>query len=320
MTNNDIYNALTEIVLRRVEESRARLAAVPKENKKEKKALIIESEMYNLFLRTGTLHYCYKQGGSESVMNTRRNITARILEYYPHIKKFFSALGEEDKERFYHTFQAEIFMRNQIYEGYLKELHQAENAEDEAALFELRIKVGSFENIFREWEEWRRENGIFPGLFDRKESSFYSGAYSPLVEEVNRIDGYCGYLDMVPNEKSKSIAEYKCAKYRLSTVLRITMMLYHGNRVMKNGCTHLDIDNYLTENPDYLKLCDDASEEDKIDYKLYYGILSYIEKTALDIKAKLALADDWEKIELDEKLGGLMFSKECLDEAWEKRI
>ncbi len=317
MTNNEIYDALIQIVMKRIEDSTARLAAVPKENKREKKALIIESEMYKLFLRAGFL---YSARDNEAVMNTRRNITARLLEHYPHIQKYFSALDEQDKERFYYTFQAEVYMRNQIYEGYLKELHCAEAAGDETALFELRIKAGSLENVFREWEEWRRENGIFPGVFEREESCFYSEAYNPLSVEVDRLNGYCDYLDTLPEEKSRSIAEYKCAKQRLSAVSRIMMMLYHGNRVIKNGCDHIDIDNCLRDNPDYQKLYDGAPEDEKIDYKLYYGIISCIEKTVSDIKAKLQLANDWERTELEEKLGGFIYSKECLDEAWEKRI
>jgi len=33
----------------------------------------------------------------------------------------------------------------------------------------------------------------------------------------------------------------------------------------------------------------------------------------------LSNAGDWEKIELEERIGGLKFAKECLDEAWQRR-
>ena len=34
---------------------------------------------------------------------------------------------------------------------------------------------------------------------------------------------------------------------------------------------------------------------------------------------KLIYATDWEKVELEERIDGLNFAIECLNEAWEKR-
>ena len=34
---------------------------------------------------------------------------------------------------------------------------------------------------------------------------------------------------------------------------------------------------------------------------------------------KIVNATDWEKVELEERIGGLSFAIECLNEAWEKR-
>ena len=38
-----------------------------------------------------------------------------------------------------------------------------------------------------------------------------------------------------------------------------------------------------------------------------------------DLRAKRELASDWERIELDERLGGLAFAQSVLDEAWQAR-
>lgn len=68
-----------------------------------------------------------------------------------------------------------------------------------------------------------------------------------------------------------------------------------------------------------MALYDDAPDKEKRDYALYYGVIVFIESKIAEITAKLPFATDWEKIELEERIGGLLFAKECLDEAWEKR-
>ena len=37
------------------------------------------------------------------------------------------------------------------------------------------------------------------------------------------------------------------------------------------------------------------------------------------LEEKIPSANDWEKIELEERIGGLTFAKNCLDEAWKRR-
>ena len=36
-------------------------------------------------------------------------------------------------------------------------------------------------------------------------------------------------------------------------------------------------------------------------------------------ESRLLNATDWEKVEFEERIGGLRFAKECLSEAWDKR-
>ena len=37
------------------------------------------------------------------------------------------------------------------------------------------------------------------------------------------------------------------------------------------------------------------------------------------LESKLENATDWEKVEIEERIGGLNFAKECLNEAWQRR-
>ena len=57
----------------------------------------------------------------------------------------------------------------------------------------------------------------------------------------------------------------------------------------------------------------------KPDFSMYYGILAFIEKELSFLEDNLHNANDFEKIELEERLDGLKFATVCLDEAWQKR-
>ena len=61
--------------------------------------------------------------------------------------------------------QAEIYMRDQIVNGYYTEYEAAKAAGDEKNIFELRIKIGGCENVFKAWEAWRAEYNVYPGMF-----------------------------------------------------------------------------------------------------------------------------------------------------------
>lgn len=152
-----------------------------------------------------------------------------------------------------------------------------------------------------------------------KESFFYKNASEALFRERDRLISFCETLDKSPKDKKQKIAEYKCAKYRCATVGRICMLLYHGNRVYQSSAIHIDIENRLKQSTDVLAILENASDEEKIDSKLYYGISAIAEDILVDLQKKISVATDWEKIELDERIGGLQFAKACLDEAWQKR-
>ena len=39
----------------------------------------------------------------------------------------------------------------------------------------------------------------------------------------------------------------------------------------------------------------------------------------IKLNEKMQNATDWEKVEIEERIGGLQFAKECLNEAWQRR-
>ena len=152
-----------DIVMEKYNECQCRLDAVPKENKGERKALIMEREMYGLCNRAGLI--VYVTGKREHVLAvTRYRVTGEILQRYPRLNEVFTQLVEEEKLRFVAALQAEIFMRDQIVRGYYTEYEAAKDAEDTEGMFELQIKIGACENAFKAWENWRVQNNVYPGL------------------------------------------------------------------------------------------------------------------------------------------------------------
>ena len=163
MTYLEIDRAMYDIVMEKYTDCQLRLDAVPKENKSERKALIIEREMYNLCNRAGLL-WGVIHGRDWVLTNHRHRVIGQILQRYPVLNEVFRKLKDEEQLRFIAALQAEIFMRDQIVKSYYAEYEAAKAAEDTKALFELRIKIGACENVFRAWEAWRAKHGIYARL------------------------------------------------------------------------------------------------------------------------------------------------------------
>ncbi len=151
------------------------------------------------------------------------------------------------------------------------------------------------------------------------DSVFYLLAIASLDKECQRLCAFTDALDKDIARKKECVTEYKCAKYRYASVARIYNLLYHGNRVYRKLAIHLDIESVIKNNEELLNCCNNALDNEKIDFKLFYGI-SFIAQEKIEVYSKkLEKASDWEKIELEERIGGLRFAKTCLDEAWQKR-
>lgn len=157
------------------------------------------------------------------------------------------------------------------------------------------------------------------------DSIFYIEAYASLKRECQRLCDFTDSLDKDPSEKKKQIAEYKCAKYRYASISAIQIIIYNNNRLrrtldLKNSHYLLvPFDEIFIKHADYLALYESAPEEEQPDLSLYYLAIAFADEEIEKLESRLERATDWERIELEERIGGLKFAKECLDDAWQKR-
>ena len=157
------------------------------------------------------------------------------------------------------------------------------------------------------------------------DSVFFLIATDLLHKEIKRICDFTDALEKAPRQKKEKIAEYKCAKYRYATVSVIHSTIYNNNRFRK--LHNLEYSHYLLEffdemlkeRTEYWEMYDSAPINEKPDFSLYYAMLAFADKEIEKIKAKSKSTTDWEKIELEERIGGLRFAKACLNEAWDRR-
>ena len=154
-------------------------------------------------------------------------------------------------------------------------------------------------------------------------SAFFQNAVKLINEETKKLESFCNELDKDPIAKKNNIAEYKCAKYRYAGATAVWCMFFHSHRVaQKNVQNHYlipQVNDIFVTVPEYVELYENAPDDEKRDYALYYGVLAFANAEIAKFEEKLAYASDWEKIELEERIGGLQFAKVCLDEAWQKR-
>ena len=157
------------------------------------------------------------------------------------------------------------------------------------------------------------------------DSAFFRAADRLLGEECRRICAFTDLLDADPVQKKERIAEYKCAKYRYASLSLIHSTVINNNRCRKLHnleSTHylpLPFDEIFRGQAGALALYEAASDVQKPDYSLYYSIMVFAEGKLAELNQKIPNATDWEKIELEERIDGLKFAKECLDEAWQRR-
>lgn len=159
----DIDKALVDVTRSKCNECKARLDAIPKDRAAERKALYIEYGMYTLCGNAGLLFNTY---GTREVLyrKTRQNFWGYAMTKYPRHGEVYATLNDDEKLSFMAAWQAELFMRNQLLEKYVIELAQAEAAGDAKSAFELRIKIGAVREMLTIWENWRKENGVYPDL------------------------------------------------------------------------------------------------------------------------------------------------------------
>ena len=164
------------------------------------------------------------------------------------------------------------------------------------------------------------ENGKVIG-----DSVFFIIVNDLLNRESKCLCEFTDFLGKSPLQKKENIAEYKCAKYRYAAVSLIHSTVYNNNRCRK--LHNIEYSHYLLqpfdeifkECTDYLTLYKSAPDNEKPDFSLYYAMLEFTEREIAKLKEKNQNANDWEKVEIEERIGGLNFAKECLYEAWQRR-
>jgi len=157
------------------------------------------------------------------------------------------------------------------------------------------------------------------------DSAFFLAADDLLSKECKRLCNFTDSLDKAPLQKKENIAEYKCAKYRYASISVIHSIVRNNNRFRK--LHNLEHSHYLLQSFDeifkecteYLALYKPAPDNEKPDFSLYYAMLEFTERKIAKLKENNQNATDWEKIEIEERIDGLNFAKECLNEAWQRR-
>ncbi|MBQ7336202.1 MAG: hypothetical protein IJW92_07005 [Clostridia bacterium] len=154
-------------------------------------------------------------------------------------------------------------------------------------------------------------------------SAFYEIAINLINAETKRLDSFCSALDKNTDEKKKQIVEYKRAKYRYAGATKVWCMFLHCHRLKdRNKNSHYlipQVDEIFLCNPTNVAIYNNALDAEKCDYGLYFGVTAFADAEIAKLEEKLPHAADWEKIELEERIGGLRFAKACLGEAWQKR-
>ena len=154
---------------------------------------------------------------------------------------------------------------------------------------------------------------------------FYQSAMELINAERKKLDDFCDALDNNIFDKKAKITEYKCAKYRYASVSLIHSIVRNNNRCRK--LHNIEYSHYLLqpfdeifkECAEYLALYESATPSEKPDFSLYYAMLEFTERELAKLNVRRQNATDWEKVELEERIGGLKFSKDCLNEAWQRR-
>ena len=165
MTYLEIHKSITEITREKCAECKTRLDAVPRKNSTERKALQLEYGMYSFCGNCGML---FGSGDGSKAVSIRKRFLEGVMDKYPDLFELYGRLDEEEKLKFIAATQAELYIRDQWLGTQITDLAAAEKMGDTDKIFELKIKIGAVKNMFTAWEKWRRENNVYPGMFEEK--------------------------------------------------------------------------------------------------------------------------------------------------------
>ena len=166
MTHLELYNALLAINQNMRDECQARLDAIPKENGTERKAVQLESAMYNFCNASGLFNAYQTQQKALCGTEPRSLVYDKLLPKYPKLYSTYEALSNEDKWCFIAAIHPELFIRDQWVTKKESELAAAKASGDTKNVFEITVMLGAVKNMFAAWEAWRVENNVYPHMFE----------------------------------------------------------------------------------------------------------------------------------------------------------
>ncbi len=158
MTYLEIDSALLAISQNMCNECKARLDAIPKENRTERKAVQLEYAMYD---------FCSAiPNDRKDSIQRRQRFFEKTMHMAPQLASVYHTLDEESKVNFVAAMHCQPFIQDQWVNKKEAELAAATDSGDTKSIFELTIQLGAVKNMFAAWEAWRVENNIFPHMFE----------------------------------------------------------------------------------------------------------------------------------------------------------
>ena len=162
----EIDEALVTITRQFCAACKERLDAIPKENAAERKAVQLEYGMYTFCGNAGLL---FNTGWERTkVLNVRQTLWNNELHKFPDIQKQYLELDDEEKPCFHAALHGELYLRQSWLEEQIAELKAAKAANDVQTVFEQTVKIGAVRAMFAAWEAWRKENNIYPDMFEEE--------------------------------------------------------------------------------------------------------------------------------------------------------
>lgn len=158
MTYIEIDSALLAISQNMCNECKARLDAIPRENRTERKAVQLEYAMYDFC--------CAIPNDRKDSIQRRQGFFEKAMHMAPQLASAYYSLDEESKLIFVAAMHAQPFIQDQWVNKKEFELAEATASGDTKNIFELTIQLGAVKSVFAAWEQWRVENNIFPHMFE----------------------------------------------------------------------------------------------------------------------------------------------------------
>lgn len=157
MTPDEVIRALRAIALEIADEYTAKLSAIPPDAKTERRALLIQREMATLYDRA-----ClpWREGApiNQLLAFMERRWRNVATTHAPELLAYYEAAPEDARRVMLPYLLGHTFCVSQFLRPWREELARAEAAVDVAAVFELKLKLGTISRVIEVQGDWWREN------------------------------------------------------------------------------------------------------------------------------------------------------------------